>query len=129
MRTTERPTPPVTPGIFPELSDSFIFAPAPKSTGQAEARSTVTRRPPALRLNPEAEANPSELRHIIAKDVAQIAGTETAEFAFAVSELAYRLEAPVEASGNVAAQDGLAALSRMARMYEPQIVLQSQAEA
>ena len=89
---------------------------------------TVTLRPPELRLNMSIRPQTPTPDIATLPEIARITRTETAEFAFAVAELAWRLEADVAASGDAGARDGLAVLSRTARMYEHLFVLQTESE-
>ncbi len=90
---------------------------------------TATRRPPALRLSLQGASRSDVLEKIFLPEIVRIAETETAEFAFAVAELAWRLEAQIAATLDEGAQEGHAVLSKAARMYEHLFILQTGAEA
>jgi hypothetical protein len=90
---------------------------------------TVTRRPPELRLSLQAPSAQDELDQLLLPEVARIAAVETTEFAFAVAELAWRLEGQVATTDDEGAKAGFAVLSQSARMYEHLFLLQSGAEA
>jgi hypothetical protein len=93
--------------------------------GYLIGQQTVTRRPPALRVQPSLATEASRLDSLLLPEVKRIAATETAEFAFSVAELALRLEKRVKASSDRGAKEGHAVLSEMARIYEHLFVLQT----
>ncbi|WP_299507341.1 hypothetical protein [uncultured Roseobacter sp.] len=89
---------------------------------------TPIRRPPELQLTPVGARQIDSLDKVLAPEINRMTNTETGEFAFAVAELAWRLEGPVAASDSAEAKEGLAALSRAARMYEHLFILKTEPE-
>jgi hypothetical protein len=89
---------------------------------------TATRRPPALRLSLLGSHRSDALEQVFLPEIARIAETETTEFAFAVAELAWRLEGQIAATKDEGAKQGHAILSQTARMYEHLFILKTGSE-
>lgn len=100
--------------------------PRKTNLGYVPAYRSITRRPPELRLNVHEALEKSELERLISLQIEEIAGTETLDFAFAVSELAYRLEGAISTANDPEVLKGFETLARTAKMYEHLIVLQNE---
>ncbi|NJM81728.1 MAG: hypothetical protein HC844_03855 [Tabrizicola sp.] len=96
-----------------------------RKVGYLSRLRTTTRRPPELRLSLHGTAKNDGLDEVLLPEVARIAETETTEFAFAVAELAWRLEGQIAATDDDGAKEGHAVLSQIARMYEHLFILQT----
>ncbi|WP_299554582.1 hypothetical protein [uncultured Tateyamaria sp.] len=89
---------------------------------------TPLRQPPELQLTPIGARQADPLYTVLENEINRMSNTETGKFAFAVAELAWRLEGPVTTSDNAGAKEGLAILSRAARMYEHLFILRTEQE-
>lgn len=100
-------------------------AAARKGTAYLRQLRSTNRRPPELPIPLPGVSLSEGLEQVIAPDIARLAGMDRTEFAYAVAELAWKLEGPVAASGDTGAREGLAVLSQTARMYEHLFLLQT----
>ncbi|MEJ6402702.1 hypothetical protein [Yoonia sp. 2307UL14-13] len=100
--------------------------PRKTNPGYVPAYRSITRRPPELRLNVNEVLEQSELERLISHQIEEIAGTETLDFAFSVSELASRLEGVMSTANDPEVLKGFETLARTAKMYEHLIVLQNE---
>ncbi len=110
------------------LDDALPIPAIEKAIRRLPAQRNIILRPPKLPLPPLNPAGATELDRLLAPDLETIASCDTLDLAFAVSELAARLEEPVTAAGSSGAEQGFEVLSEMAKMYEHLIVLQNDQE-
>lgn len=89
---------------------------------------TIVRRPPELPLSFLRDSGKTALDAVITPKVAQLAGTGSMEFAYALAELAWRLEPAALATQDPDIHEGHAVLSKAARMYEHLFILQTEQE-
>lgn len=116
-----------------DVSETLEIVPteevAPKPSSYLARLRHIHRRPPALPLSAEGSVQTDPMQAVIALEIAHLANTKVPDFAFAVAELAWRLEKPIASSDNSALAEGHALLSQTARMYEHLFLLETGSEA